>query len=1174
MSLTVVSLEPTALFGAQEPLRQLALMSLRNSQDREFEVSVQVNTVEGESASSDVYKVGIGDHQIRVWVPDIEKSTVLSVTVRDGNSGEALTEFRTEWQPQRKWKIYLIKASHYDLGYDGRVDHMQREAAQYMDLAKRLCEDHSQLHEWHYYLEHMGFMRAYERERKESELREFVERYLKTGMMTLMGNPSGPHWHWMDYEQIARSGYPARRDMKDRFGLDVKTIAVIDNPSASWSAYQAFAQSGFKYALRFAQPFRGPGALSNLGYPRLFYLVAPNGRDRILCHFSEFYGESLWVGQAGGNGEKEYIDAAGFSVSRFLKKLESGKSWGDYPYDTFIMPNYLDWEIPHEDERVNIHWRKAWKYPQIVYSDAAEGLAHMESTYGEQIPVLRGDTNNYSSDYTSIDPRSQGLKRKASRMLPFAEGLAVVASSLTNRFYPAKAFNRLYIDLVEYDEHCWPTMLPGSDMNIFNTSIVKTHSANRFHQAIEEHVHGALKALNSQSDNAQDIITVWNSLAHPKRDLVNVQVPEQIYLQLQSKTSHVRDEATGEICQVQLLEEHRIAFVAAPVPAYGYKRYGIVRVKPGELNESSLVQVFESEGIFVLESPFYRIEAEQGSGRVVSLLDKKQKRSLLDPSSPHLFNQWLRVRGKEFQYDKRSNEIEISTIGTTEFALGACGPVFAELCMIIKDEEAGAEIRSKLIVYAEFDRIDLVNEAVRMDFLHTPVKDRYKENIFISFPFLVDKPDFYAEYAPGVVHPVQDALPSVRDFTTVNRWIDINNGEYGITVVPHEAATFHLGQVMYNQFDSAYVPEQSHLYSYAWSNRMSGLTTLSLDDYKAKLSYTIRSHQGDWSEGGAPELGWGQAGPLMAYYGETPADALPESLLSLDQSNVQLTVLKRSEQQGGGYIARLVETYGVPATTVRLHVRFVSISKAWLCNLIEEDQHELEVTDSHTIQCTIGSFDMATIRFETVESKMGAISNIVAVAMNDSQIQVTWDEPEAHGFNVYRSEDSEFVPTVHNLVAYVETNSYLDQSLKPGTIYYYRVAPADRHNHQGEVSQLVSVRTELKNVTPPAMLDEVGVVPMDWDRLTVYWRKSVEPDIALYEVYRSSKAEFALEEAEQVATVENDGYWYQLYADTNVKPGETWFYRILPVDYAGNIQQASICVSGKTPMQKRLSEKR
>jgi hypothetical protein len=66
-------------------------------------------------------------------------------------------------------------------------------------------------------------------------------------------------------------------------------------------------------------------------------------------------------------------------------------------------------------------------------------------------------------------------------------------------------------------------------------------------------------------------------------------------------------------------------------------------------------------------------------------------------------------------------------------------------------------------------------------------------------------------------------------------------------------------------------------------------------------------------------------------------------------------------------------------------------------------------------------------------------------------------------------------------------------------------------------------------------------------------------------VHRSRHADFTPGPATLIAEVQPDVYYYQLYFDRNVAPGETWYYRVLPVDFAGNEQSVSRCVSGATP---------
>lgn len=1197
--ISIVEVEPTVLFSAGEPLRQLAYLKLRNYGDGDIEILIRVNVEGIDRSPVSEATVKAGDNSIDIWIPDMKTPKEVTIQVTDKNSSFPAACWQGVWQPQRKWKIYLIKASHYDLGYDGRVDHMQAQAADYLDLAKRLCADKAQAHEWHYHLEHMGFIRSYERERKESEYRELIEKYLKTGLMTLLGNPSGPHWHWMDYEQIARASYPARREMKDRFGLEVESIAIVDNTSGSWAAYQAFARSGFKYVFRMANPFRSPGSFKDLGLPKIFRLECPNGKDKILFCLMDVYCEDLWIGQAGGY-LSSYVGTASRELSGYLKKVESGDIFGEYPYDTLVVSNYIDWDIPHEDERILAKWRKEWRYPEIHLEDAGKALSNIEENYGDVIPVLRGDTNNCTGDYSSIDPLSQGIKRRTARMLPFLEGLYSIAARLDPQIqYPGKAFNDFYINLVEYDEHCWPTMLPGNDMNIFNTSIVKIHQAKKVHSKVTEMLNKPMAVILGNSSGLNElctkgtVFTVWNSLAHPRSDLVRFHAGASFDEQIKAcrfPAITIDDANTGNFFPAQMLETGEISFVARDIPAYGFKTFSArVQDISGDRNGSlPELSANENNEEITVQNRFYKLVVNKTSGKVVALEDRRSGRSLLDPQAPYAFNQWLRVSTGEFTYDITSKELDIRPIGSSTARLGPVGPVAAQVVVETGDKDIGARIITTYTLYKDLDRLDVSNKALRMDFLNTPAKDRYKENIFVSFPFNIEKPEFRVEHSTGTVNPETDLLPSVRDFMILNRWVDVSNGEYGITMVSHEAAAIHLGKIMYNQFSAGYMPEKSHIYSYVWSNRMAGLTALGLEDYRAELSYSIRSHEGDWVKGRAATFGWGQASPPTAVIMSPAESGIREgkqreyenfrSFVSIDCENIQMTVLKRAEKPGGGFVLRMVETEGRDCPGARIKISFMPVEKAWLCDMVENDMEELHVKND-IIELPIGSYDMATIRFTGVDESFVDLKHVDAKELGDSKIQLDWEyENEVpdytSGVNVYRSEDPGFTPTIHTLAAYTEKRQYIDKSLKPGCTYYYHVAPANRDNGQGNLYGPVSARTTLENRTPPSPVEDLGVIPMDMDRLAVYWRRNPEPDVACYRVYRGDTPDFRIFAGNLIAVVEPDKYWYQTYMDTGLSAGATKYYKVFPVDYAGNVQQVSACVSGSTPLRERFPESR
>ena len=136
------------------------------------------------------------------------------------------------------------KSSHEDMGYEDFIYKKQHEIANHIDIGNQTQRSTSAMGggDYHYTLETLLFMRNYMDERSESQWRNMVEQHVSNGQMPLMGAPSGVHTHWMDYEELARMTYPARREAFDRFGLDLKTFEIVDNPSLSWSGAEVLGR--------------------------------------------------------------------------------------------------------------------------------------------------------------------------------------------------------------------------------------------------------------------------------------------------------------------------------------------------------------------------------------------------------------------------------------------------------------------------------------------------------------------------------------------------------------------------------------------------------------------------------------------------------------------------------------------------------------------------------------------------------------------------------------------------------------------------------------------------------------------------------------------------------------------------------------------------------------------
>jgi len=1158
----IISLEPTVLFPKRVPLVQIARMTVVNTSSYTINAEATVS-IEGQKKLQALTITLVPNQSIiNILVPDIENPAKVSVEVI--SHGAVLARYEQVWNPQRKWKVHVVKASHEDLGYENYIFRKQKEIADFIDLAREQSSPKSvagnigsattmKISPYHYTMETLLFQRNYIEERGEIAWRALVEKDVKTGHMSLEGAPSGVHSHWMDYEELARMTYPARRETKDRFGLDLKTYMIVDNPSLSWSGVQALADAGFKYVARWGQSWRSGGNndYATTKVPAIFWWVGPNGSSKALFSWRSHYSNGFWFGQT--SSYSGLIELAAGNVSEFLKKVEDGSFLGPYPYDAMITPEYIDHDIPRFDMRILPLWRESYSYPEILVSGPETFFEYIEKNFSKSIPVLSGDLNNFSADYSSIDPKSQGLKRRAAHLLPAVEGLAVISSSINSGFaLSTAAVERLYTRMFDYDEHSWPTQPRGTDEQLFNAAWVKNHEASRLTRGVDlafKDVAAAF-ALNIPS-KTEGSIAVFNPLVHTRTDLVEVE----------GSAFSVMDMRSGAIIQCEQVADQKFRFLATNIPAFGYALYQINNTQKLVTQSAEL-----KADRYSISNKYYTVSFNHDNGSVTSIIDHTNNRELIDPKAPYLANQLVYVHKNEREA-KEGYEYSPSKAFSLESHLTTTHVSFD---IKIDDPKLGGTIHQTVTLHAGVKRVDFQNRLESIDVMWAPTyEDRYRDNLFYAFPFNVRSGQIRAEYPGGVVRPYLDQLRwGSHDYLYANRWIDVSNTEGGVTLASTEAGTFSLGEIRYNKFAIDYQPTKPWVFSYAWSNRMAGLLTLQPDDCNATFNYSLTSHEGDWDSGAATKHGWQYGSPLLAISAKGGPEARwkenEKSFLAVDVANVQLTVLKASGIAGRGWIARFVETNG-HATEFEIDASFLGAQHATLCDLVENDGASLSVKDGK-IKVSIKPFSFATVRLISGKTP-SAIENLRAPNITDSTIQLKWSASvgEDEAFNIYRSDDPAAPATVYTLVARTTASEYFDRDLNLATKYYYHVAKVSAANIQGQLSPALVVLTSAENKTAPAPVNGLGVVRRSADTLILYWSKNQEPDVARYRIFRGETENFAMEGNRPIAEIPANHDFLQIYRDTGLKPDHTYFYRVQPVDWADNHQAISPITNARTP---------
>ena len=196
-----------------------------------------------------------------------------------------------------------------------------------------------------------------------------------------------------------------------------------------------------------------------------------------------------------------------------------------------------------------------------------------------------------------------------------------------------------------YDEHTW-TFVSATTQPEHHQSedqiALKRSRVIRARDDIKESIQREWAQLEALVKTKDSSVAVFNSLNWPRNGIVETDLPEGATLV---------DASTGAEVPVEILWKGkgislpgfgpgsvRVRFLAAAVPAVGYKVYAI---KPISKEPAPSEEIHGN----ILENPFYRITLDPSSGSIASVFDKHLGRELVDRSSPYKFGQYLYVTG-------------------------------------------------------------------------------------------------------------------------------------------------------------------------------------------------------------------------------------------------------------------------------------------------------------------------------------------------------------------------------------------------------------------------------------------------------------------------------------------------------------------------------------------------
>ena len=1170
--LTIERLEPTVFFPRQpagQPLKQRAILHLDNP-NMPMDAVATITVGNNAPYQEDLGTVVNGKSAIPISILDIAEPSKVTVVVRDKYSFAVPATQQWTWQPQKKWKLFSVSYSHWDLGY-GNYPHRVRTEIRHanIELPLKFCRETDSWDEdskFRYMMEASEPVTSFLGSHSEAEAAELGRR-VREGRIQIGGFHTTVCTEQLSEEVMARLFYLGLRHSPDLLGAPPGKTAQIDNViGLTWPLATYIKEAGLSYL------FHGHNGCCNSMRPAslepLFYWQAPDGDDdhKVLVRSTVYGG---YAGDSLGVASEAHISDA-------INKLGVATAW---PYDSLLLQDGTDFQLATIDNATKIHnWNAKYSYPRLICSTMDMFFNDIAAQIKPgQIKSFSGDGNDEWAGLDPSDARALRIARRQGELTPTAEKFSTIATVLAGGGYPWLDIYQAYHRLLTWHEHGHGTDFvyqERENLQWYETELVEEREMVMESREFTGHaLDVSLPKLTGMiKTSAQKSIVVFNPLAWKRTDVVRSSAAGL------GGDFRIVDATSGKEVAHQALPNGQMMFIAADVPATGYKTFSIL---PGH----SRVSASSGRGN-TLENRFYRIQFDSKTGAITSIQDKDLNQELVDSSAPQRFNEYLYER---YETDHITDPSKWYRVGSARLT-PARGPVAS--VMTVKASAVGVEsMQQTVILYNDLKRIDFALDMVKSPSGQNEERERStsfknQESVYVAMPFSI--PDFTIKHElPGaVVEPIrQQFFGSTTAYYAVRHFTDISNTRYGVTVSSPDVALMEYGHprsnplleipmssfhalLMENGHPRSYpllegaissfdafekkmeYPSNSRLYLYLLDNTVDSGIRL---DQRGPLSFawSMRSHTGNWQQGDAAQFGWQVLNPLLPGIVEgRHSGTLPttNSFLSIDKPNIACSTIKPAEANGSGIILRFNEIQGV-ATDATVSLPFLDkITAATETTLVEEDRPTpLQVLNGNQVSFSIRPFGVKTIRvIYKPDAPPSSVSGLEAQPVSDMEVKLSWhSSPEeakriSH-FNVYRGSTADFRPSLLNLVASPSATTYTDRAqlnyggwinrrLEPDTTYYYRIAAVDRWNNQGPLSPPVAAKTLFtseKNAVPMQVQALRAILVSDlspsYNYVNLLFRTSPESDVHLYEIHRSTKPALEIDPSTRIGVADANG---------------------------------------------------
>lgn len=508
----------------------------------------------------------------------------------------------------------------------------------------------------------------------------------------------------------------------------------------------------------------------------------------------------------------------------------------------------------------------------------------------------------------TIDTTDKRANRKSELGLMDLELLSVLTKQAMG--YPKETLDAMWKVVLLNQFH---DILPGSSI----------HEVYEVTKEEYEKLAGQLAALTAERSReiagTGDAVTIFNTTGQVRDDIVTLGALEGSALVDADGTLYPiqkTGDGTGSVAYVRNL------------PSKGYKSFKVSQTAVEEKTPFTLV------GEYQLETPFYTIQLDK-QGMFTSIYDKENDREVIQEGQranllrmyedkPIYFDNWdIDIYYTEKYWDVDSVEhMEWTEIGAVRAVLE------------ITRKASQSTIQQNIIFYADSRRIEF----------ETYVDWKEHQTLLkVHFPVAVhtDEAAFDVQFGNLTRKTHQNTSWDVARFESCGqKWMDLSEGHYGVSM---------LNDCKYGHS----VKDSNMALTLIKSGTEPNPTT---DQEEHVFTYAIYPHAEGWRAAGTVAEAYKLNQPLLVQTQTAEQEAF--SYASAAHANVIVETIKDAED-GSGTVLRLYESENA-YTKTKLTVN-ADFKKAYICNLLEETEHEASVAGKE-IEVVLKPYEVVTVK--------------------------------------------------------------------------------------------------------------------------------------------------------------------------------------------------------------------